>query len=145
MVEVKSFMEEAGWYKNRKINIDYMLDDFRRAGFKEPGELMKQLFAEFWNLKIERTTADGQYVSIRLNTDVGIERIDPDYLSQLERIVKFDFLPVGSVNDDLATLLLSFNARFYLLAESGLYYLGSTIFEACRTVLFEEDLLKIAG
>lgn len=145
IAKVKPFMEEAGWYENRRISIDYMLDDFKREGFKEPNELIKQLLAEFWNLKIERITSDGLCVDIRLNTDVGIERTDIDVISHLERIVGIDFLPVGTINGDHAILLLSFEGKFYLLSETGLFFLGNTIFEACRVVLFEEDLLKIAG
>jgi len=143
--EIKPFLEEAGWYKGRRIEIDYMLSDFSREEYKEPNHLMKELFSEFWNIKVKRVTPEGFYQDIRLNTDEGMGSTSSDTMSQLERLVGIDFLPVGTINDDHAVLLLSFEAKFYLFADAGLFFLGDSISKACKKVLFREDLIKIAG
>lgn len=143
--EIKLFLEEAGWYEGRLIDINYMLNDFRREGYKEPNSSMKELLSEFWNLKVERITSEGFCVNIRLNTDAGLENADIEIVSKLERLVGMDFLPVGTINDDHAVLLLSFESKFYLLADTGLFFLGDGFSKACKTVLFREELLKIAN
>ncbi|WP_343748800.1 SUKH-3 domain-containing protein [Fluviicola sp.] len=137
------FLEEAGWYAHREIDIEYMIRDLKQLGFQTPNQLIADFLREFGNLRIAFKTPDGLYADICINTDVGVQYIDVEDLPILEQLVGEPLLPVGSVQEDLAGLLISFSGKCYMLADGEIYKLGDSFEEACETVYFQRPMMKI--
>lgn len=137
------FLQEAGWYAHREIDIEYMIRDLKQLGFQTPNQLIADFLREFGNLRIAFKLPDGLYTDIRINTDVGVQYLDVEDLPVLEQIAGELLLPVGSVQEDLAGLLISFSGKCYILADEGMYKLGDHFAEACETVYFQRPMVKI--
>jgi hypothetical protein len=58
--KIITVLENAGWYEGRKIDIDYVIDDLSQRGLTIPNILVKKLFEEYWNIKLEYITRTGQ-------------------------------------------------------------------------------------
>lgn len=142
--KVYELISEAGWYPNRSIDISYIEEDFIREGYDLPNELIKSLLREFWNIRIQFKSLDGQFNDIRLNTDYGKEAIEPEKMKNLNKIAKETLVPVGTTNFNSAVLLISYTGKMIMLAETGLYLLGNN-FEEGITALIEQSSVKQIG
>ena len=128
--------EEFGWYPGRSIDIDYMLIDFARERYREPNSLIKNLLREFWNIRIEFQQPDGYNGDLRLNTDYGRQAFDEqEDIAVLEEIVGEKLLPVGSIQFENWTLLISFSGKCFSFAKPEFFFLGNDILD-CASMLF---------
>lgn len=145
MEKIKEFIEEAGWYENRKIDISYMIDDYIQHGFKEPNFCIQDFLIEYGNIKIEYKTKEEFWFDVTINPDVGLKFLDSEDSPLLEQIVGDKLLPIGSINSDNNGLLLSFSGKFHLLNDDGIYYLGDNFLEVCETIFLQKSILKLGG
>lgn len=141
----KDLLKQAGWYENRKIDISYMIQDYKRHGFKEPNKFIQDFLMEYGNIRLEFRTEQGFWYDIRINPDVGLKFLDSEDSIVLEQIVNDDLLPIGSINSDHGGFLVSFSGNFYLLGDEGICYLGDYFLEVCETVFLQKPILKLGG
>lgn len=143
MEKIKQCIEEAGWYENRKIDISYMIQEYKRHGFKEPNKFIQDFLMEYGDVRIEFINDSGLCYDVRINPDVGLEFIDSDDISVLEEIIGDSLLPIGSINSDHGGFLVSFSGKFYLLGDDGIYHLGDHFLEVCETVFLRKPIFKV--
>lgn len=144
-MRMKYFLEQAGWYENREIDVIYMIDDFERLGYHLPNDLIKSILSEFGNLRIELKSAKGISFDLRINPEVGMEFVDAIDLSGVETLVGDLLLPIGSVSNDHGGLLISYSGKLYLMGDTGIYFLGNNFVESCENILADKPLLKVGG
>jgi hypothetical protein len=85
--EIKLILEESGWYPGRRIEIGYMIEDYRREEITIPNVLIENLLKEFWNLELNFKVPNGMYGNVRLNTEeaLGLEKY---ILNSYENLIK---------------------------------------------------------
>ncbi|MDF3027594.1 MAG: immunity protein [Fluviicola sp.] len=145
MQNVRLYLEQAGWYENRNIDISCMISEYEQLGFRIPNNFIQSFLMEYGNLRIEFRNDNESYSDIRINPDAGFQFIDSEYLAVLEKIVADNLLPIGSIHSDHLGLLVSFKGKFYLLGDDGIYHLGDDFLNVCETVFLQKPLIKIGG
>jgi SUKH-3 immunity protein len=139
---VKEIAENAGWYEGRKIDVEYMLEDLKERGFTITNPHIVELLKEFWNLNLEFLTPSGRSSNIRLNIDAATDFDRRDFV-KLSEWLHDELIPVGSIHEECAILLLSHSEKFYMMEDSKFYKIGDSLFEALSTIINEKDVLRI--
>ncbi|MBI3235041.1 MAG: SUKH-3 domain-containing protein [Bacteroidetes bacterium] len=132
---IKSMIENAGWYEGRSIDIDYMIEELEREGYKIKNNHVIQLLKEFWNLNIEFITPSGRNSNVRLNIEAALE-VEKRDIDKISEILKEELIPVGFIHEDTAILLVSSSGKFYMAANRTIFRIGKDFFEALDTVFF---------
>ena len=143
--EIIDILSNAGWYPDRKIEIDYIIEDLRREHLTIPNDKIEKLFKEYWNLGIDFQTSDGMTGNIYLNVDRAIEFLDSKLLTTLEKIVNDKLVPAGTIQFDVAVFLISHSGKFYSLYEGTIYLLGNTFTEFLEGVILDKEMFKVGS
>ena len=83
-------------YPGRRIEIGYMIEDFKREEITIPNMLIENLLKEFWNLELNFNVPNGMYGNVRLNTEeaLGLEKY---ILNYYENLINEKLVPVGTI------------------------------------------------
>ena len=140
---VMEILDNSGWYEGRKIDVDYMLEDLEGRGFKITNPRIVDLLKEFWNLILEFETPTKDKVSnIRLNIDAGSDYLKEEF-KKLSELLQEDLIPVGSIHEESALLLVSNSEKFYMMGEGRFYQISTSFQEMLSVIINEKDVLRI--
>ena len=141
-MEVRQVLEDAGWYPERKIEIDYMVEEYIKNGLNPPDHNLQKLMEEYCNIRLYFTMPDGQENDIRLNTDI-ISSVDNNGLQKFNEILEDTLVPIGSIYDDTALLMGSYSGKFYMLSNKMFFILGSNFYDSLDTIINQRDLYRV--
>lgn len=143
MDKIKHLLEEAGWYEGRRVDIEYMIDDLRKAGLTIPNDLISELLTEFWNLELNFILSDGLSSNIRLNIEEAMMGIMIEELEKLQRATNDKLVPAGLIHFESALLFVSYSGKFYMIVERQMFLIGQNFFDMLETVVFRKGISQL--
>jgi ATP-dependent exoDNAse (exonuclease V) alpha subunit len=102
---------------------------------------IRDLLKEYWNLNIEFKTPDGYFSNIKLNTEVAKD-VDKISVAKISQAIHDDLIPVGSINEDSALLLLSDSGKFYMITDNDVYKIRDNFFDTLKAIIFQDDVTR---
>ncbi|WP_276482879.1 SUKH-3 domain-containing protein [Paraflavitalea pollutisoli] len=135
-------LDEAGWYENRSMDIEYELESLRREGFTEPNEAIKSLLKEFGNIRIAFKLPSGAVSDIILNVELAIGFYDTDANRIYERWAQEVLIPVGVLHFETSIILVSLNLNFYMIVERQLYLVANSFEGFLDAIICERQMYK---
>jgi hypothetical protein len=140
---LKKCLDNAGWYKNRKIEVEYMLGELLKMGYSITGFYVKNFLQEFGNLLIEFETPDKKISNVRINYEAAQE-LYPEETSKLSDFINDQIIPIGYIHFETALLLISDKTgKFYMSIDAGFYSLGNNFTETLESIIYKRNVMKI--
>lgn len=139
---LKEILENAGWYFKRRIDISYMIEELREAGFETTNLHIHNFLKEFGNLNIEYKTPNEEFSNIKINIE-ALYQIDKRDVDKISIHLQDKLIPVGSIHEDSALLFTSNLGMFYMATEGKVYKIGSNFFDALSTIINQKNVLRI--
>src|SRR6187431_2528297 len=121
---IRNILETAGWYTERKFDIQNMIDELLQEGYVVENPKILEHFKEFWGLNLEFSMPDKTISNIKLNASVVFD-VDKDEIDRISEHLHEKLIPVGSIHQDTALLLLSETLKFYMILEGKGYEIGN--------------------
>jgi hypothetical protein len=139
--DIINLLEDAGWYQGRSIDIEYIISELSMEGYVINNQKIKDLLKEYWNINIEFKTPDGYLSNIRLNTEVAkdVDKISIDKISQA---IHDNLLPVGTINEDSALLLLSDSGKFYMITDNDVFKIRDNFFDTLKAIIYQDNITR---
>jgi hypothetical protein len=139
--DIISLLEDAGWYEGRNIDVEYIIKELSNDGYMINNKQIRDLLKEYWNLNIEFKTPDGYFSNIKLNTEVAKD-VDKISVAKISQAIHDDLIPVGSINEDSALLLLSDSGKFYMITDNDVYKIRDNFFDTLKAIIFQDDVTR---
>ncbi len=129
---IEKYLEEYGWYKGRKVNIDNIIEHFREYEintFKKGLDFLEE-FSEL-NIPINNNISSNSV--IEMNSLKGIE--NSAYLEDIENYFKIKLMPIGYWKGTNRTLYIDEFGIIYGNSDEFVTVFGNSFYEALYNII----------
>ena len=141
---VKTILENAGWYEGRQREIDYIIEEIKINNLPVPDKFVQEFLKEFINLELNFKTPDDKYGNIRLILEDIVPYIEERHLKVWSDLATEAIFPIGSLFANTAYLFLSHSGKFYMAYEDKFYLIGDDFNKCLDNIINQKDIHRIA-
>ncbi len=143
---IKTILEESGWHKNRKIDIDYITEEIQKVGLVMPSSIILEFLSEFGNLNIKLDPIYNEKGNIKIILEDIVDFLDDhDAIKYLSKLAKEDLFYIGTLFEETSSLFISSSGRFFMGTEKKFYLIGADFLSFMDNIIYQKNIIDISA